>query len=424
MTDNTNRRRLTKGQVDRLKPGQRLWATEPRGFGVRCQRSDKVYILKYRISGRQRWYTIGTHGRDYTLEGARKEAERLRGIIASGVDPADVRSTERQDITVHELCDRYFAAAKSGQIVTRFGEPKKSSTIATDMGRIERHIKPLLGKKRLRNITSQDIRRFQADIANGKTAVDVKTGPRGRAIVEGGRGTASRTVGLLGGIFSYAVEEGLRADNPVRDVRRYRDKKNERFLSTGEISSLGQVLAEAEEKYPAAVDAIRLLILTGARKSEILTLQWAFIDFEHAYMRLPSTKTGARDLPLGAPAIKILSRLYEKRRGSFVLPAERGERHYTGLPKIWMKLRAMAGLEGVRLHDLRHSFASIAAAGGESIFIVGSLLGHKDSSTTQRYAHLSEDPRRAAADRISSTISGALSGRNAVVVKDLTSRKQ
>ena len=226
--------------------------------------------------------TIGRHGSPWTVEKARKRAKKLLGEIAGGRDPATARDIENQDLTVAELCDEYLKAVERGEVVTRFGNPKKASTLAGDRGRIERHIKPLLGKRKVRTVTVNDTRKFMADVAAGETAVDVKTGKHGRAIVKGGKGAASRTVGLLGGVFTYAVRQGLRSDNPVRGVERYRDQKNERFLSTDELTRLGRAIADAESDgdNPMAIAAIRLLILTGCRRGEIVNLEKSHVDFE------------------------------------------------------------------------------------------------------------------------------------------------
>jgi hypothetical protein len=181
--------------------------------------------------GRQRWHTIGRLGTPWTPETARAEARRLLGDVAAGGDPATRKHTKRAAPTVTELCDRYLADAESGRLLTRRKIPKKASTLSTDRGRIERHIKPLLGRLKVASVTRDDIENFMHDVAAGETAGRTKTKPRGLALVKGGKGTASRTVGLLGAIFTYAVRHRMRSDNPVHGVVRYADGRRERRLS-------------------------------------------------------------------------------------------------------------------------------------------------------------------------------------------------
>lgn len=404
--------RITKRTIDSLKPGAMVWDSEVKGFGVRCQRAAKVYVLKTRIGGLQRWITIGRHGSPWTTEKARTEAVRLLGEKAGGRDPAETRDEAKRAPSVAELCDLYLAEGCA---------TKKPSTVATDRGRIERHIKPVLGKKQVRTVTKGDVQRFLHDVASGKTAADAKTKKRGRAIVKGGKGTATRTVGLLGGIFAFAADRGLRPDNPVRGVKRFKDRKCERFLSFAELTRLGEVLTamESEGENPSAVAAIRLLTLTGARKSEILSLKWEHVDFERAMLLLPDSKSGAKVIPVGAPALELLASLPRLKGNPFVLPGAKKEAHLVGLPRAWERVKKRAGLEGVRLHDLRHSFASVAAGAGDSLILIGALLGHRDQATTQRYAHLSNDPLRAAADRTSGRIAAAMNGHREAEVVEL-----
>ena len=304
-------------------------------------------------------------------------------------------------MTVSDLCDLYFAEGRA---------TKKQSTIATDRGRIARHIKPLLGDRLVRELKRADIERFMIDVANGKTATVEKTGPRGKAVVRGGKGTASRTVGFLGAVLAFAVQREIRPDNPARGVKRFRSRSCDRFLSETELAKLGQVLSEAENTgvNRFAIAAIRLLTLTGCRKNEILSLQWKWADLERGVLRLPDSKTGEKIVYLGTASIALLRRLDRKEGCPYVFPSDRGNGHFTALQGIWEWLRSKADLNDVRLHDLRHSFASFAAAEGTSLLIIGRLLGHKKSSTTARYAHLADDPLKCAADRISNQISRVL----------------
>ncbi|SLN18672.1 tyrosine-type recombinase/integrase [Oceanibacterium hippocampi] len=400
--------RITKRSVDGAKPGERdqfLWDSDVRGFGVKVTPAGRrVFVLQYRQHGRVRRYTIGTYGSPWTPEQARAEAVRLLGRVGDGRDPGTEKQAEKTAETVAELCDLYLSSDGC--------EKKKASTLATDRGRIERHIIPLLGRKRVKDVTTGDVNRFMTDVAKGKTAATIKTGPRGLARVTGGEGTARRTVGLLGGIFTYAVEKGMRPDNPVRAVKRSRDGESDRSLSTEELARLGDALktAESEDANPYAIAAIRLLVLTGCRKSEILTARWTDVDFEAGQLRLADSKTGPKKVPLGAPALELLAALPRIAGNEYVLPGGKDGHHLVGLPKVWRRVRDSAGLNDVRLHDLRHSFASVGAAAGMSLPLVGKLLGHRDPKTTARYAHIGADPARAAANRIAGEIALSLAG--------------
>ncbi len=402
------RGKITKRAVDGLRASSGgavlLWDADLPGFGVRCRASGaKYYVVKFRTTaGRPRWVTIGRHGAPWTPDAARKEALRLLGQVAAGQDPASEREAMRRDLTIAELCDVYVAEGCT---------TKKSSTLIVDRSSIERHIKPLLGRRRAREVTRADVERFQQDVANGKTATDVRTKVRGRAIVSGGRGTAARAVGVLGAIFSVAVRRELRPDNPVKGVKLFERNKRERFLSTVELARLGDALTAAKQggENPFAIAALRLLALTGARKSEILGLRWEWVDFERRCLRLPDSKTGAKVVPLGAPALELLASLPRVEGNPHVLPSARADGHFVGLQKVWARVRKRAGLDGVRVHDLRHSFASVAVAGGDSLYLVGKVLGHRQARTTEVYAHLHDDPVRAVADRAASAIEAAMS---------------
>ena len=410
------KRKITKSAVDSAKPEKArytIWDTEIRGFGLRVNRDgSRTYVLKYVLHGRQRWYSIARHGAK-TAEQARKEAKRLQGLVADGADPALAKTDEKAAKTVAQLCDQYLAEGCA---------TKKTSTLATDRGRIERHIKPLLGRNRVKDVTANDVKRFLRDVANGKTAVDVKTGSRGRARVTGGKGTATRTLGLLGGIFAFAVAEGMRPDNPVRGVPRFPDKRNDRYLTIGEMGRLGDAIAAAEEEgvNPMGVAAIRLLLFTGCRKSEILTLRWNEVDFESGSLNLADSKTGQKVVLLGAPALELLASHPRLKDNPYVFPGANKGSHLVGLAKVWERIRVRAGLGDVRLHDFRHTFAGTGASAGMGLPIVGKLLGHRDPKTTARYAHVADDPARTAANRIAGTIAAAMNrnskGRNAKVM--------
>ena len=376
-----------------------IWDTALKGFGLKVTpKGRKVYLVQYRLPGSPtRRFTIGAHGSPWTPEAARSKALEVLGLVAGGVDPGNAKREARADITVAELCELYMAEGV---------RTKKASSLEMDGTRIKRHVLPLIGRKRLKALTKADIERFLSDVAAGKSARTEKTKPRGRSIVRGGEGVANRTLGMLGAILQFAVERGLRPDNPARHVRKFKEGKRARFLSNEEIARLGQALrdAQAEGANPYAVAAIRLLILSGCRKGEILSLRWDEVDFSNSLLRLGDSKTGAKEVHLSAPAKALLSELPREDRNPYVIVSEQAGKHLVGLQKVWARVRDAAGLWDVRLHDLRHSFASVGARSGESLLVIGKVLGHATSAATSRYAHLSDDPVKAAAGRIGSQI--------------------
>ena len=287
--------RLTKRTVDTAEVRAKdyvVWDEGLPGFGLRVFASGKrSYVIQYRAVGRSRHYTIGLHG-IWTAETARREAKALLGKIARGENPTEQRQLDRDAMTVKELCERYKSDLDRGLILGKGDRPKKASTTSTDMGRIDRHIVPLLGTRRVRDLTTADINRVMKDIISGKTKVSVKTGKsRGRAIVRGGAGTASRTIGLLGGILTYAVDLGVIDRNPASGIRRPKDKVKTRRLSQSEYRQLGEVLRTAADgRYAKAATIIRPLALTGCRRGEMTHLRWNEIDVDGSCLRLADSK--------------------------------------------------------------------------------------------------------------------------------------
>jgi integrase len=406
------RGKITKRAVDSLAANANaeavLWDQEVRGFGVRARVGGaKTYILHYRAgTGRGaplRKLTIGKHGSPWTPDMARTQAKRLLGLIASGEDPAERRADERKALTVSELCDLYLAEGTTH---------KKPSTLRADQGRIVHHIKPLLGQKRVDKVTRGDVERMLVDVRDGNTAAPKPNEGKRRpgSIATGGSGVSGQCVALMGTLLAFAVTRGLRRDNPARGVKRPPVRKMDRFLSEDEIARLAIALdAEANRTgnpYPAA--AIELLLLTGGRRGEIIGLQWQHVDFERQCLRLPDSKTGAKVIYLNAPALEVLAVLPRMSTNPHVVPGKREGGPLVGIDKVWFRVRAAAGLQDVRLHDLRHSFASMGVAGGLSLPVIGALLGHKHAATTARYAHLSADPLRAANDVVGTRITAAM----------------
>lgn len=403
-------RKIGLKDVRELQPGGVIWDAAVPSFGARRQRGAAVaYVLKYRtIEGRQRWYTIGRHGAPWTPDMAREEARRLLGEVVRGGDPAADKSAKRNALTVAELCDQYLADVSSGRVLTRRKAPKKLSTLTTDKVRIERHIKPHLGRVAVNAVTRDDIEKFMHDVAAGKAAA--KGGPGLTASqATGGKGAATRTVGLLGAIFTYAVRRRICAENPVRGIIRYADGRRERRLSEAEYAALGRGLADGFTAgiWPPAIHAARFLALTGWRSGEAIGLKWADIDFVRRTATLSETKTGRSIRPLSRQACELLKAI--TRAGDLVFPASRGVGRMLGFPKIFVRLAKMSGIPAdVTPHVLRHSFASTAADLGYSELTIATLLGHKGHSVTAGYVHSADTVILAAADAVASHIAGQL----------------
>ena len=399
------RRRIGLRQVRALQPGQTLWDSSLPGFGARRQQGEAIaYVLKYRTAeGRQRWFTIGQHGAPWTPESARRQARQLLGDVARKADPAADKRAARKAQTVAELCEAYFADAVAGRLMTRRRSPKKASTVATDLGRIGRHIKPLLGRRTVGAVTREDIEAFMHDVAAGKTASRTKTKPRGLARVRGGKGTATRTMGLLGSIFAYAVRHRMRTDNPVHGVTRFADGKRQRRLSDDEYKAFGDALRQAhsENIWPAAIAAGRFLALTGWRSGEVLGLRWNEIDLARRTATLGDTKTGRSVRPLSHVACDVMRSL--SRSGDLVFPATRGNGDVvmSGFKKLWKRIAKLGELPpDVTPHVLRHSFASLAGDLGYSEMTIAALVGHQGRSITSRYVHSADAVLLAAADAV------------------------
>ena len=421
---------ITNRLLEQTKPNEKrfdVFDGALRGFHVRVHPNGvMVFRLKYLFGGKQRVYSIGEFGAPWTLEEARRRAEVLRGVVRSGRDPVAERSAEqsakieeqRQAITVAQLIERWLSDGPAA------APNKRAISWEHDASRLRRHIVPLLGKLPARSLRRADIEKAQADIRDGETAAMVPTGkPRGLARVSGGPAVARGAIVSLSSCYSWAVEQELVAENPVKRVKKLSAAKRERFLSDNEVADLLEVLKVREARRELSdvhADAIRLLLLTGARRGEISNLEWAEIDFDNGVVKLPParSKTGEKTIPLNAPAIAILKRralrnerLAKRDRSRFVFPAPTNHKMAaTGLPKAWGRVRIAASLPGVRIHDLRHSFASFAVAKGASLALIAKVLGHAQASTTERYAHFSQNPAKELSELVGHHIINAKGG--------------
>ncbi|WP_170328623.1 site-specific integrase [Ruegeria arenilitoris] len=369
--------KLTKRAVEALPLEAKdyfVWDSQIAGFGVRVMPSGaKTYQAQYRKGGRTRRISIGRHGK-VTVDEAQKLAKELMGQVAKGENPAEEIAQHRRAPTVAALCERFFD--------THVKERCKPSTQGEYRRAIDLFIAPAIGSFKVVDVERKDIAELHHKFRDKPYQ-------------------ANRTLGVLSKMFNLAEIWGMRPDgsNPCRHVPKYREEKRERYLSQDELQRLGQVLAEAERdgsESPFVVAAFRLLILTGCRLGEIQTLQWSFIT--DAGMELPDTKTGARRIPLPQAARAVLSTLPRLPDNPYVIAGAVPGHYATDLQKPWRRIRAQADLHDVRIHDLRHTYASNAVSSGMPIQMVGRLLGHSQIQTTMRYAHLADDPVRLAAE--------------------------
>ena len=414
--------KLNKQFVDKLKRVEKDTLYRDNsviGFGLRVKPSGaKTWIVQYRNgAGRTRKLAM-KNSSAATPEEARRWAKLTLGQVAAGRDPSAERNAQLGAMTMAQLCNEYITAAKKGLVLGKAGRRKSPLTIATDIGRISGHIEPLLGQVAVKAVTHRDVVKFLDAVQLGKTAVRrVKDKPRQGALPAGGPGAAARTVGLLGGVFSYAVRRGYRDDNPVRGVQRPADKARKVFLTMNDYRALGAALkaAEAKGENRNAIEAIRLLALSGCRRGEVAGLAWPEVDLEGRQLSLQETKEGYSLRPLGQPAADLLAARPRHPASAAVFATDRGA-PYKDLGRAWARIADRAGFQGITLHTLRHSFATTANMLGFSEPTIAAMLGHSRRTITARYVHHVDDALRAAADRVSTAIARAMDGEKPATV--------
>ncbi len=388
-------RKISNRTVEALSVEDRdavFWDRELLGFGVRVYPSGaKVYVVQTRREGRSKRVTVGRHG-VISAPQARRRAALMIARLKAGEDPVPPRAAPAVDtsVTVAELADRFLRE----YVAVRC----KPWTVMTYRGALDRWILPALGRLPVGAVNHGHVAALHYRLR------DIPY-------------RANQVVAILNRMFSLAEVWGLRrpGDHPCRAIRKYREHHRERFLSEEEFRRLGRVLDEVEAETgegrgrrlgASVAAALRLLMLTGCRRNEILTLRWEEVDLEAAELRLRDSKTGPRVVPLSAAAVCVLAALPRVPGNPWVIPGSKLGGHLSNLNDHWLRVRARAGLEDVRIHDLRHSFASRALALGESLPTIGQLLGHGQVATTARYAHLARDAVKASASRVADSIAG------------------
>ena len=408
--------RITKSTVDSAMPGATryvLWDISIPGFGLQVAPSGlKTFVLRYRSRhkfAQKRFVLLGRFG-PVTAEQARRKATEILGQVATGGDPAFERQQASQAaLTFGDACDRFLRQHVSAK--------RKPGTHGLYNHIIEKKLKPQLGIRNILKVSRQDV--VQLHYSMKATPV-----------------IANRAIAVLATMYSWCGRVGLIDEtvNPAKGIEKFRETSKERYLSRAEMGRLGRALAEAETtgfeyafdptkpkskhgakpgerrvvQSPQAVAAIRLLILTGCRVGEVLNLRWSEVDFDRGMLHLPDSKSGKKTVLIGRPALEVIQTL--PRDGEFVISGTDPEKRRVDLKRPWEAIKRRAGLHDVRLHDLRHSFASVGAGAGLGLHIVGKLLGHSQSRTTARYAHLADDPLKRAAEIVSNQIADVLNG--------------
>jgi integrase len=408
--------RISKRSVDALacpagKDREFLWDDALAGFGVAAYpQGRKTYVVQYRNGGRSRRSTIGDHGR-LTPEEARSEAKKLLGSVEKGEDPIAARKAARAVRTFREVAEEFLASHVKAK--------RKARTHEGYALLLNRHIAPTIGAMRVIEVRRIHIAKMHAQMAATP-------------------GAANRVVSFVSAIWNWAAarDEVAFGANPARGIARNPEQPHERFLSTEEFGRLAEALSKSQTEglfydvdetrpnakhapkpenrrrfidlYAAA--AIRLLMLTGARLREILHARWENVDFDRGIIFLPDSKTGRKPVYLNTAAIDILAALPRAKDNPYVIVGAAKNAPRADLKNPWRALTQAAGLEGLRIHDLRHSFASVGAGASLGLPIIGKLLGHTQPATTARYAHLDADPMRRAVETIGETISAAMKG--------------
>jgi integrase len=400
----------------------RVWDTRLVGFCIRLHPSGRrTFGCKVRQNGRPTWRTIGPFREPWLTAAARTQAaillaKPLLGAEAAGAIKPSIalhqfdleKPSALTAMTIAELVDFYLSTGPATRL------QKRESSWRTDASGLRRHVVPLIGAKPASDVSKDDISEMCRGIICGRTAITERTRAKGVARVSGGLGAAAVTYRSFKAMMNWALERNLVHHNPANGVRLPRPARRERILTRPEAIGLLEVLDQAvvaKKINPNHADVIRLLLFTGARRMEIMGLRWSEVECQSMRLVLPphrsktGGKTGQRIIALSEPARNIL--LARSPQGEFVFPAAKGNSgHFTGLQKSWVAMRGLAGLNGMRLHDLRHSYACFALEAGENILAISGALGHASTQMTERYLHLREHAATSLAARTAAFILG------------------
>lgn len=395
---------LTKRVVDGLETGDAhriVWDDDVSGLGVRVTKAGvKSFVVDYTTGGgRRRRYTIGRYG-TYTVDEARKEAKKVLGKVAAGADPMGEKQAKRSEDTVKSFAAEYLAHAKGY---------KKPASLRADTYHLDEVIVKKLGSRKLSEVTHEDVAKLHKSLDDHPTQ-------------------ANRVLATFRHMYTMAAKWGRvpHGFNPCIGVEQFKESRRTRYLTAEELARLGKRLDALEEKHPSPVRAVRLLLLTGCRVNEILSLAWSDVDLgDTPVLHLRDAKAGPRDVPLGTAAVALL-KTFDADASEWVIPsARRKGRHMVNLNDFWYReVQEKAKLQGVRLHDLRHTVGATGAGAGLSMLLISNVLGHKQVSTTERYSHVSRGPLHDAADRISGDIAAAMNGNDGDVVDMTTGREE
>lgn len=383
--------KLTKRGIEALEPRDKdyfIWDSELSGFGIRVfPTGRKQFVVQYRFGRISRRMSLGRFGA-ITPDQARGLALEALVALRKDIDPVAEKRARRDALLVKELAERFDQEHIAVHL--------KASTAKEYRRNLKLFILPAIGHLRIIDVTRADISKYHHDWRHRPYQ-------------------ANRNLEIISKMFNLAELWGLRPDgtNPRRHIKKYPEKKRERYFSAGELQAIGRVLGEMEEErieLPSAIAAIRLLLFTGCRLNEIMTLKWEHVDnLEHA-LRLPDSKTGAKVVHIGEAAVSVLQAIEQVHDNPFVIVGRKPGSHLTDLQPFWQRVRGRAGLKDARIHDLRHTFASVAVSHGQSLPMIGKLLGHSQVQTTARYAHLANEPVLVAANDVSALIEHQLGG--------------